>query len=362
MSSDSSYKKLMAHLEYPNSDRLRAILENLMTPEQADMAAALPGTPEDVSEKTGYAAGLVREELDSLFFKGVVIPKGDFNNREYYRFVRSVGQFHDATQATKQRDVDEDVEFYTLWHDFVMNEWYPDVGKRQAAIPAPHSRIIPSYKAIKDLPDILPSEDFREILKAQGTIAVVPCSCRYRTTAVAEQCEHFEEEEVWSCLQFGRSADYVIARDSGKELSIDEALELLDKIEEGALLHIWPNSTKMTGVGTSCHCCRDCCMTWVPMDIVGESIGKVWEKARFEAVIDQEKCEGCQKCIERCHFEAIELIEPEVKKKRKKKEKMKSRVIADKCWGCGVCVVGCVENFAVSMITVRPPEHIPAGA
>lgn len=358
MSSNGSYEALMAHLGYPDSARLRALMENLMTPDQAAIVAALPGTADDVAEKLGIDAGTAKETLEEMFRIGVVIPRGDFNNREFYRFVRSVGQFHDATQATKMRDIDDDEEFYGLWHDFVMNEWYPDMGKRQAAYAKPISRIIPAYKAIKDLPDIQPSEDFRELIKAQEKIAVVPCSCRFRTSSVDEHCEHWEEEEKWTCFQFGRGAEYVIARGSGDELTTEEALELVDEIEEEALLHIWPNSDVMSGVGVSCQCCRDCCMTYVPMDIVDEPIGKVWEKTRFEAVIDTEKCEGCQKCIERCHFDAIELIKPE--RKLKKGEKMKGKVISEKCWGCGVCVVGCRENHSISMFVTRPVEHIPA--
>jgi len=275
MNTNDPYVSLMEHLGYSDSSRMRAILENLMTGDQAKMAAALPGTPQEVSEKTGFNEDKVKEELDALFFKGVIFPRGDFENREYFRFARSVGQFHDATQATQQLDVVKDREFYELWQDFVMNEWYPDNGKLMATLPEPFQRIVPAYKAIKDLPDVLPCEDYRELLKAQELIAVVPCSCRYRTTSVDEHCDHTSEEEVWHCLQFGRGADYAIKRGSGKKLNIDEALELLDQIEDDGLIHMWHNNTKMTGINVSCQCCRDCCMIYIPMDMVNESIGKV---------------------------------------------------------------------------------------
>jgi ferredoxin len=39
-------------------------------------------------------------------------------------------------------------------------------------------------------------------------------------------------------------------------------------------------------------------------------------------------------------------------------KKMKARVIAEKCFGCGVCVVGCKDK-ALTFELVRPPEHIP---
>ena len=359
MNTNDPYAKLMEHLEYPDSNRMRAILEYMMTLDQATMVAALPGTPQDVAQKTGFDADKVKEELDALFFKGVVFARGDFVNREFFRFARSVGQFHDASQATQALDVVKDREFYELWQDFVMNEWYPDNGKRLAQLPQPFERIVPAYKSIKDLPDVLPCEDYRELLKAQELIAVVPCSCRYRTTSVGEHCAHSSEEEVWKCLQFGRGADYAIKRGSGKQLSLDEALELLDKIEDDGLLHMWHNNTKMTGVNTSCQCCRDCCMIYIPMDMVNESIGIAWEKSRYEATVDQDKCIGCQSCVDRCHFDAIDMIKPEETGKTRKSKKLKAVVDPEKCWGCGVCVIACDEADALSMKQVRPPEHIP---
>lgn len=111
MNSNDPYIPLMQQLGYPESGRLRAILENMMTLQQAQMAAALPGTAPEVAQKTGFDAGKVQEELDALFFKGVVFPRGDFVNRELFRFARSMGQFHDASQATQELDVIKDREF-----------------------------------------------------------------------------------------------------------------------------------------------------------------------------------------------------------------------------------------------------------
>jgi NAD-dependent dihydropyrimidine dehydrogenase PreA subunit len=359
MTASDSYQILMNNLKYPTSHRLRAILEDLITPDQAKMVAALPGTVDEVAQKTGLDAKIVKKDLDDLFYAGVVFPKGDFNDRQYFRFARSIGQLHDATQASKGRDVVKDREFYRLWHDFVIQEWYPDMGKAFSQAPRPRIRIIPAYQAIKDLPDILPCEDIREVFKAQKRIAVVPCSCRYRTTAVGEHCAHTAEEDLWQCVQVNRGAEYALAREAGKELNLNEALELIDKIEENGLLHTWHNNTSLIGANVSCHCCRDCCMMAVPMDIVKEPLNKLWEKSRFIAVVKEEACIGCQTCVDRCQFDAIEMVKPEGATKTKK---LKARVNPEACFGCGVCVVGCDQALALSMKLVRPPAHIPQAA
>ena len=357
MNANESYAHLMAALGYPKSDRFRAILDNLLTPDQARIAASLPGTAEDVAEKTGLNVDEIKEHLEYLFVRGAVFPRGDYAKREFFRFARSMGQFHDCTQATCVRDVEKDKEFYQLWQDFVMNEWYPDQGKNFAQAPRPTQRIVGAWNSIKDLPNVLPQDNFVEILKAQERIAVVPCSCRYRTTSVDEHCEHVSEEDRWNCIQFGRSADYVEARSSGKLLTTEEVLELNEEVEEEGLLHLWANHATMEGVGTSCQCCRDCCMIYIPADMAETSIGKMWEKSRFQAVVDEEACGGCQECVERCQFDAIEMVKPTTGKSKK----LKAEIIPDNCWGCGVCIVSCETQGAdaLSMFEARPPEFIP---
>lgn len=60
----------------------------------------------------------------------------------------------------------------------------------------------------------------------------------------------------------------------------------------------------------------------------------------FRAVVDQEKCSGCSRCVEFCQFLAIDVIEDEVR-----------RAIIDpvKCMGCGVCVNHCSRG-ALSLV------------
>ena len=115
---------------------------------------------------------------------------------------------------------------------------------------------------------------------------------------------------------------------SVEELSIDEALELNEKVEKDGLLHIWQNNTSLVGPNVACQCCRDCCMSSVPLDIVEAPLEKRWQKSRFIARVDDEKCIGCQDCVERCHFDAIDMVKPEGAKKSKKLSRMRDISIA----------------------------------
>lgn len=356
MTGKDAYDTLMDKLGFSGSTRLRSILEMLTTPEQAQLTAALPGNVAEVAERTGIPIDKARAGLDELFHKGVVFPKGDFVNRDHYRFARSIVQLHDSSQATGQLSVTGDSAYFRAWHDFCLEEMYPQWAAIFSSLPSPPLRIVPAYKSIENLPDILPCENFPELLKAQHLIAVVPCSCRYRTTSVGEQCGCHAETEAWVCLQFARGAEYVIERGSGRKLAIEEALELNDTIEENGLLHIWNNNTLMTRCNTSCQCCRDCCENYVAADQVGADIGKIWQKSRYEAyVADTDACTGCEDCAGRCAFDAIEMVGVD------NGDDVTSSVLPEHCFGCGVCVVRCPSG-AMEMRVVRPPEFIPEPA
>ncbi len=341
----------MEMLGLKDSSRMRKILEHLMTPDQAQMALALPGTPAHVAEKTGFDLNRVKDSLETLFHNGAVIPRGDLVRRENYRF--NSRNLHDLTLASALLDVEKDHDYFELWYDYVMNEMYPSTAKRMQLENRRGDRIIPAYKSIKDLDGVLPYENFPEMLKAQERIAVVPCSCRLVTESVHIPCDIHNEVETWACILFGRSAEYAVTRGSGRELTIEEALELNDRIEDNGLLHKWENHNGMQ-VGLSCQCCRDCCMVYVPVDMTqGLEIGDIWAKSRYEAHVLQDDCTGCQDCLDRCLFDAIEMVKVEGSKK------LKAVVDPEKCFGCGVCVLGC-EPVALKMKVVRPPEHIPA--
>ena len=66
-----------------------------MTPDQARLAEALPGTVAEVAQKTGMKEDEARKDLEELFRKGAVFPKGDFAKRDSYKFARDIVQFHE---------------------------------------------------------------------------------------------------------------------------------------------------------------------------------------------------------------------------------------------------------------------------
>ena len=74
--------------------------------------------------------------------------------------------------------------------------------------------------------------------------------------------------------------------------------------------------------------------------------------SRFLATVQQDKCTGCQECVDRCSFGAIEMVKVPGSKN------LKAKINAAECYGCGVCVVGCSQK-AIRYDLIRPPEHVP---
>jgi len=328
------FSNLAGKLGFPESKGLIAILEHLITPEQAMIASNLPGTPEEVATNTGIDEAKVKQHLEDMFDKGVVFPRGDMEKREKYRFARDIIQFHDATQANGKLNPASERKLFDLWHEFCRQEMYPFMAMFVQNLPQPMNKVIPAYKAIKDLDDVQPWENFREIINAQDKLAVVPCSCRYRTTAVEEHCNYTRETDEWKCLQFGRGAEYAIARGSGREITREEALEIADKIEEQGLVHMGNYDDSMN-LNTSCQCCQDCCEIFVSMTQNDVELSKVYAPNRFKAEIDPEECTGCEICIDYCQFNAIDLDDNDI-----------ARVDYQNCYGCGICVVKCSTGAA----------------
>lgn len=340
------YAILAERLDFPNSIRLTNILKFLISSDQAKIINILPGSPEEVAPKLAMDVQTVKNHFKELYKKGVIFPRGE---SETYRFSRDIIQFHDATLATVDVDPVRDREFAGLWHDFCINESYPYKAKKAEQADRPFARVVPAYNAIKDLDGVQPWENFRELLMAQDLIAVVPCACRLRTTAVEEPCKYTHETEQSHCFQLGKGAKYAISRGSGKQLSLEEALDLADKAEADGLVHIWSFDRRMH-ITTCCSCCSDCCEIFVSSSQNAVDIGKFYAKSRYAAFVNQEECNGCKSCYKQCQFNAIKI--------ESYGQKNKASVEVDKCFGCGVCTLKC-KTGAMKLRAIHPPEYVP---
>ena len=133
-----------------------------------------------------------------------------------------------------------------------------------------------------------------QLVDSARRLAVTRCSCR----VIDGECG----QPLDVCLQIDRAADYAIERGTGRELSKQETLQILEDCEYDGLVHVAQNQR---GVGhVICNCCSDCCLNWTSLR---HGAGKFAAPSRFRAFVQAEECSGCGMCIDRCFFEALSM-------------------------------------------------------
>ena len=139
-------------------------------------------------------------------------------------------------------------------------------------------RVVPAWEVVADDPDLKPWEDWREILKGMKVISVVDCPCRLEV----EACDR----PVNVCVDFDRSAEYDIASGHGRQLTPEEALEIMSQAARSGLVHNVPNTAP---VGMMCNCCNDCCIEFQTLRKLNIPVSQHYAKSRYEARVDQDK-------------------------------------------------------------------------
>jgi ferredoxin len=322
MVTDDIYQALAERLNCPGSKRLLRVLRKLVNPDEAKLLLELPAEPDELASRTGMDRDTVELKLREFVEKGVAIPTS-----KGICMARDVAQLHDANLSSLDRWLD--TELLDLWKDFQEYEWLESMSD----LGDTHFNAIRVIPAIDDL---MPEEDIRALIKDADPVAVVKCSCRRSM----RRCDC----PVDICLQFNRGAEYHINRGSGRRLTDDKAIALADKAEEEGLIHTWPLAA-FGRLNEICNCCRDCCVIFDAGLRFG-TVGQLLEKSRFRAEADRELCTGCQDCIERCFFGAIEMVKPP------QGGIAVAKVDEAKCFGCGLCTLVC-EPGAVAM---RPAQ------
>ncbi|MDP2953605.1 MAG: 4Fe-4S dicluster domain-containing protein [Chloroflexota bacterium] len=336
---DDAYKVLASRLGYANSPYLRRVLQVLMNPKEAEVAASSPAPAPELAAKLKITEQQVNKIVQDLYLKGILFPTS-----KGYFFARNTTQLHDATESDPRWDSVYGQKLFDAFEEFCQKEWYENMARERVAAAVKRSRVMPFYKSLPNIPGVLPCEDIRAVLKEASVISVVPCPCRRQT----RHCE----KSVNNCIQIDRAAEYAIKRGTGPNLSYKEAMAIVDQCEEEGLVYRVPN--RRTNLANICTCCGDDCIAFLAY----KKIGRLHDgdaPSRFEAQNTQELCDGCQDCIERCEYDAITMVKvPGFKK-------MKAQVDPAKCFGCGACVVKC-EPQALKLKMVRPPEFIPIEA
>jgi len=349
MTSNDIYEKIAEIFDYPGSQNLIKYLKILFKPEEGELLLEFlkPATCAQVAKKLNVDEKTLAKKLTELKRRRLL-----FHKDNEYLFHMAMHGFFARIAKAKKEDIPEG--FWKAWDDFM-----PEVEKKtitrsikvakEVPVGGIMSRIIPARLAIDANPnikaeDILPEEDIHALLRMKGSreiIAVSDCDCRIR----AHKCER----PTLNCFEFGKYAEFNLNQSSSlKVISVEEAIAISDEAERAGLLKSGGISERNGGV--LCHCC-DCCCNVMGATIRYGVAHQLRNPSRYRASVEPESCIGCQNCVERCFFGAVEM------KKVPGAKKLKAFINEEKCMGCGLCVTGCEEK-ALSFNLVKPPEYL----
>lgn len=324
----------------PWNETFRTLLKELFTPEEADLVVRMPFTLtpfESLKSITGYNETLLRNLLDSLCMKGLVM---DFWMSDSYHYMPSplvIGIF----ELTMMRTAPDQgwKKISRLFHEYMITQRDLVAANFARGEKATLMRTIPHEDVIdrEDYVEILDYEQASAIIEGQKDFAIATCSCRHTSMhASTKTCD----VPLDTCSSFGIAAEFLVRRGFAKRVSRAEMIENVARSKElGLVLNI---DNVRSNPAYLCHCCSDCCHLLVGIKSWGYP--NVVITANFLPETDLEKCTGCGLCARACPIHARTMVsESEPGSKRKKKPLTDTTF----CLGCGVCALKCKSKALV---------------
>jgi len=324
----------------PWNDKLRAVLEELYTREEADVVVKMPyglTTFEQLEKATGYEKSQLQRILDDLTMKGLVI---DIWIHEAYHYVPSpliVGIFEFTMMRMGPNTNSK--EWAKLLHDYMEGDdayLAANLGKGEKIS---FMRALPHESAVapSEFFEVLDHEKASALIAEADRFAIGLCSCRHEKMHLGEKkCD----VPLESCTQFGYAADFMIRRNLAREVGRSEMEDHFSKSKERGLVLAADNVQK--NMRFVCHCCKCCCGPLLAIREHGYPNALV--TSNFIAGIQEDACIGCGKCAKACPINAITMVALEKPESRKKQD---ARVETSICIGCGVCALKCPTKACI---------------
>ncbi len=303
------------------------VLKHFFSEEEAEMTMQLryfPEPPSIIARRVGRPEAQVAEMLEAMSRKGLIFGLKS-GGRDYYQAIQYVVGIHE-------------------WHVDTIDAEYVELNRPYfkrfvgSMTPAKQFRVVPVNSAIDAMSTIAPHEKVKELVRNQDRACVADCICKKGKAAQGKPCGKPQE----TCLIFSYGVDYYVRYGKAREISIDEAIRIVDRAEEAGLVLMGTNSKDIINF---CCCCGCCCDVLSLIKMTPRPVEHV--HSEFQARLEPENCTQCETCLERCQMEALYEFDGAI------------RVDEDRCIGCGLCVSTC-EGGALSLAALAEPGDIPA--
>jgi len=331
---DGVYEKLARHLDdlpggFPATEsgvEMR-ILRRLFSPGQAALAVHLTLMPKNakaLARRAGLPVLVVSERLEEMAQKGLVLRL----KREGKPAMYGAAQYIIGIWEYQVNNLDTE-----LIRD--MKAYVPTLMNLDVWEKAPQLRTIPVGRSLSVEREVLAYEQAEELVRTRDKCLVAPCICRREHNMVGEGCD----KPVETCLVFGMTVDFYQKRGIGRVIDRDEALEILKIADEAGLVLQPSNAQNIVNI---CCCCGCCCQ--VLKTIKRHPAPASVVSTPFVVTVDQESCEACETCVDRCQMGALHMVDDVV------------CLEAERCIGCGLCVTTC-PSAALTLVRKSDSEQ-----
>jgi NADPH-dependent glutamate synthase beta subunit-like oxidoreductase/NAD-dependent dihydropyrimidine dehydrogenase PreA subunit len=162
-------------------------------------------------------------------------------------------------------------------------------------------RVIPIEKAIDGETRRASYEEVSRYLEEHDVFSVSDCSCRTSREAMGEGCGHPKED---MCIQLGHAAEYYIRTGRGRQITREQAYEIIRRAEANGLAHQIPNTDGPGKTHAICNCCGCSCFSF---RIAGHFRNPDMLRSNYVSAVDPDKCVACGECVEACPTNALKL-------------------------------------------------------
>ena len=289
------------------------ILKHLFSVEDAQLFTALTPlleTADTVSARVGRPENEVAAQLDCMAEKGLVfcLKKGEIPKYGAIPFVHGLFEFQVKTLGPRLAAMARQY----------FDEAFDNAMQQGADL---FLRTIPVQKSLEVTHQVARYEDALTILKDKSFIVVTDCICRKTAGLLDQDCG----KPLEACFMFGSMGAYYLDRGMGRQVSLEEAEQILADCRDKGLVTQPATSQNPAGM---CNCCGDCCGVLRALNKAPRPADLVF--SNYFAQVDAQACTGCETCVDRCQMNALALDEDGI-----------ARVDAGRCIGCGLCVPTC---------------------
>jgi ferredoxin len=313
------------------------ILKHIFSPKEAEIAACLTYKLEPIETVLARAGRLVESPEKLTEILDVIEKKGGIeleirNGKRFYRNVPLVVGMYEFQLGKLTAGFIKDFDDYTSDKRF---------GIEFLSTKLPQMRTIPIAKSVQPRHHVSTFDEVTRLLQnAEAPFSIFECICRKKKDLVGEPCNVTKRKET--CFAAGSMAQAVLRNGIGREITLDEALSIIDENQKQGLV-LQPSNTEKADF--ICSCCGCCCGMLGMHKNLPKPVG-FWA-SNYYAVVDTDACNGCGNCEKRCQVGAARVSE----------KKQKTAVDLNRCIGCGVCIPTCPEK-AISL-EKKPNEAKP---